>query len=162
MKAKAAAERKKLEQVKLVQQQKEEEQKKKSQEKATTYIQKMNQEMDQFSVTLNKKHFDQALSIRDQAKQDGVEDIPIRVHAGEIYKKSFTFPQIAHNDFAVEQFETLSIAEANLNNDPSNETQFEAFVRTADDVANNLKERYKDQWVDPKDDRGTQKKEEAE
>lgn len=88
--------------------------------------------------------------------------MPIRVHAGEIYKKSFTFPQIAHNDFAVEQFETLSIAEANLNNDPSNETQFEAFVRTADDVANNLKERYKDQWVDPKDDRGTQKKEEAE
>jgi len=33
------------------------------------------------------------------------------VHTSEVYKKSFTFPQIAHNDYAVEQFETLNIAE---------------------------------------------------
>lgn len=35
-------------------------------------------------------------------------------------------------------------------------------MKTADDVAMNLKERYKDQWVDPKDDRGMPKKEETE
>jgi len=93
---------------------------------------------------------------------DGLEDMPIKVHAGDIYKKSFTFPQIAHNDYAVEQFETLSIAEANLDNDPNSLTAYDAFVKTADDVAQNLKERYKDQWVDPKDDRGTAKKEETE
>ena len=29
----------------------------------------------------------------------------------------------------------------------------ETFLKTADEVANNLKERYKDQWIDPKDDR---------
>jgi len=29
----------------------------------------------------------------------------------------------------------------------------ESFLRTADEVANNLKDRYKEQWVDPKDDR---------
>jgi hypothetical protein len=29
------------------------------------------------------------------------------------------------------------------------------FLKTADEVATNLKERYKDQWVDPKDDRFT-------
>ena len=81
----------------------------------------------------------------------------INVHAGDIYKKSFTFPQIAHNDFAVEQFEALSIAEANLKNDPTNENTYNAFVKTADDVAQNLKERYRDQWVDPKDDRGIAK-----
>lgn len=117
----------------------------------------MAKELDQFSVTLNKKHFEAAVQIRDEAKQAGVEDLPIKVHAGDIYKKSFTFPQIAHNDFAVEQFETLSIAEQNLNNDPGSETNFEAFVKTADDVALSLKERYKDQWVDPKDDRGVKK-----
>jgi len=72
---------------------------------------KMQKELDQFSVTLNKKHFDAAMQVKEEAKQVGVEDIPIKVHAGEIYKKSFTFPQIAHNDFAVEQFETLAIAE---------------------------------------------------
>ena len=30
----------------------------------------------------------------------------------------------------------------------------ENFLKSADEVASNLKERYKDQWVDPKDDRG--------
>ena len=29
----------------------------------------------------------------------------------------------------------------------------ENFLRTADEVAHNLAERYKEQWVDPKDDR---------
>ena len=102
------------------------------------------------------------MQLKSEAKEAGLDDIPIRVHAGDIYKKSFTFPQIAHNDFAVEQFETLSIAEAHLNNDPQNENSYEAFVRTADDVAQNLKERYKDQWIDPKDDRGTAKQEATE
>lgn len=123
---------------------------------------KMNQLMDQFSVTLNKKHFNAAMQVRDEAKSEGLEDISLRVHASDIYKKSFTFPQIAHNDYAVEQFETLGIAEQNLNNDPSNDQVYEAFVKTADEVAQNLKERYKDQWVDPKDDRGTAKKEDTE
>lgn len=47
-----------------------------------------------------------------------------------------------------------------MNNDPNNNEAYEAFVKTADDVALNLKERYKEQWVDPKDDRGAAKKEE--
>jgi hypothetical protein len=48
-----------------------------------------------------------------------------------------------------------------LNNDPTNDNSYEAFVKTADEVAQNLKERYKDQWVDPKDDRGTAKKDDT-
>lgn len=47
----------------------------------------------------------------------GMEEEPIRVHTAEIFKNSFTFPQIANNDYAVEQFETLNIAEQNLAND---------------------------------------------
>jgi len=31
-----------------------------------------------------------------------------------------------------------------------------SFLTTANDVAANLKDRYKDQWVDPKDDRTTE------
>lgn len=79
----------------------------------------------------------------------------MKVHALDIYKKSFTFPQIAHNDYAVEQFESLAAAEQNLNNDPLSSDVYENFIRTADEVANNLKDRYKDQWVDPKDDRNS-------
>jgi hypothetical protein len=29
-------------------------------------------------------------------------------------------------------------------------------LKTADEVANNLKDRYKDQWIDPKDDRNSE------
>lgn len=83
------------------------------------------------------------------------DEFPLSVHTVDIYKKSFTFPQIAHNDYAVEQFESLSVAEQNLNNDPTNETQYDNFIKAANDVASNLKERYKDQWIDPKDDRAS-------
>lgn len=114
---------------------------------------KINQEMENFSVTLNKKHFDAALKMQIEMKEKGYGDIPLKIHSSDVYKKSFTFPQIAHNDFAIEQLESLSIAEQNLNKDPSNDTLFENFVSTANDVAQHLTERYKEQWVDPKDDR---------
>jgi hypothetical protein len=49
----------------------------------------------------------------------------------------------------------LAVAEQNLNNDPAGENQFDNFLKTADEVAQNLKDRYKDQWIDPKDDRAS-------
>ena len=61
------------------------------------------------------------------------------IHTVDTYKKSFTFPQIAHNDYAVEQFEALSVAEQNLNNDPSNDTSYENFIKVSNEVASNLK-----------------------
>lgn len=115
----------------------------------------MNLELDQFSVSLNKKHFENAVQLKEQIKTDSGEDIPLKIHTMDVYKKSFTFPQIAHNDFAVEQFESLAVTEQNLNNDPTSDNTFDNFIKTADEVANNLKDRYKDQWVDPKDDRNS-------
>lgn len=117
---------------------------------------KINQLMENFSVTLNKKHFEAAIKLQNEVKEKGFGEIPLKVHSSDIYKKSFTFPQIAHNDFAVEQLESLSISEQNLNKDPANDTLFENFIATANEVANNLSNRYKEQWVDPKDDRNTE------
>lgn len=122
---------------------------------------KLNQELDSFSVTLNKKHYDAALQVRDEIKANNFEEPSMKVHTMDIYKKSFTFPQIAHNDYAVEQFDALNVAEQNLNADPQSESQMESFLKTADEVANNLKDRYKEQWVDPKDDRNTSSEWEA-
>lgn len=115
----------------------------------------MNKELEQFSVTLSKKHFDAAIQVREELVADGFSDVPFKIHTNDIYKKSFTFPQIAHNDYAVDQFESLAIAEQNLNNDPNSDNQFDQFLKSADEVAANLKDRYKDQWVDPKDDRAS-------
>jgi len=102
----------------LVQKQKQAAESAKKEEKHTKMIEKMSQELDQFSVTLNKKHFDQALAAREEIKQAGFEEPSVKVHTRDIYMKSFTFPQIAHNDYAVEQFDALSAAEQNLNTDP--------------------------------------------
>lgn len=113
----------------------------------------MNQELDQFSVTLNKKHYEAALAIKEEIKNAGFEDPAFKVKTVNVYKKQFTFPQIANNDYAVEQFETLAIAEQNLNNDLGSDIGMNNFLKAADEVAHNLTERYKEQWVDPKDDR---------
>jgi len=147
-KAKAEAEKKK----------KEEEEKriadeKKKDEKHQEMLKKMNQEVASFSVSLNKKHFDEAVALKNKINKAGFEDPKLNINTLATYKKSFTFPQIANNDYAIEQFESLSVAEANLNNDLTNEQTFDAFVSSADQTAHNLTERYKDQWIDPKDDR---------
>ena len=94
--------KKKAEALKLVQEQNKAAEKAKKMEKVNQMSERMTKELDQFSVTLNKKHFEAAMQVREEAKQAGLEDLAIKVHAGDIYKKSFTFPQIAHNDFAVE------------------------------------------------------------
>lgn len=94
--------------------------------------------------------------MKEELHNDGFDDVQFKVHTNDIYKKSFTFPQIAHNDYAVDQFESLAIVEQNLNNDPANDNQFDQFLKTADEVAANLKDRYKDQWIDPKDDRASE------
>lgn len=62
----------------------------------------MKNEIDSFSVSLNKKHFDKAVKIRDEIKEAGFEEPKFLLNTMDVYKKQFTFPQIANNDFAVE------------------------------------------------------------
>jgi hypothetical protein len=62
----------------------------------------MKQEIDSFSVSLNKKHFDEAVKIKDEIKEGGFEEPSIMINTMDVYKKQFTFPQIANNDYAVE------------------------------------------------------------
>lgn len=112
---------------------------------------KLQKELEQFSVTLNDKHYTNAVQIMDQIKESGYPEPKFTVNTSEIFKGQFTFPQIAHNDFAVEQLEELSIHEENLKKDPENEKMKEEFVQSAEDIAGKLKERYGEQWVNPRD-----------
>lgn len=68
-----------------------------------------------------------------------------------MYKNSFTFPQIALNDYAAEQLQSLKNAESTLNQDLSNQLALTTFYNTAHQVAANLGERYEKQWVSPSD-----------
>jgi membrane protein involved in colicin uptake len=94
-------------------------------EKHSSNLTKLNEELDSFSVNLNQKHYKAAIALRDEIKSAGFEDPAFKVHTTNVYKKSFTFPQIANNDYAIEQFEALSVAEVNLNNDVTNEPAME-------------------------------------
>lgn len=77
--------------------------------------------MERFSVNLNEKHLDQAKKLlkefqsNQEFKDAELEEPTLNVHASEIYKKSFTFPQIALNDYAAEQLQSLKNAESTLN-----------------------------------------------
>lgn len=89
---------------------------------------KLNKEVDSFSVSLNRKHFDEAVQLKEKMSKSGFEDSKLKIDTLGVYKKSFTFPQIANNDYAIEQFESLAVAEANLNNDLSNDNVYDAFI----------------------------------
>jgi hypothetical protein len=52
----------------------------------------MGKELDQFSVTLNKKHFDSAVQIKSEAQEKGINDVNIQIRTCDMFKKSFTFP----------------------------------------------------------------------
>ena len=47
----------------------------------------MKQEIDSFSVSLNKKHFDQAVKIKDEMKEEGMEEPKFLINTMEVYKK---------------------------------------------------------------------------
>lgn len=71
-------------------------------------------EVNQFSTTLNPNHLYQAIFLQGEINdnkdltQVGYKAPNIEVHTVEAFKKSFTFPQIALNDFAVTQLQNLS------------------------------------------------------
>lgn len=66
----------------------------------------INQEMDEFSTSLNPNHIYQAIFLQGEIDSNkdlinaGYKAPKINVHTVDTFKKSFTFPQIALNDFA--------------------------------------------------------------
>ena len=68
-------------------------------------------EIDLFSVSLNQDHYNKALKLYQESKADlekaGFQMPSLGVHTCETYKAGFTFPQIALNDYAVEQINLL-------------------------------------------------------
>jgi hypothetical protein len=68
----------------------------------------------------------------------GLTEPENKVHTSEVFKNSFTFPQIAFNDFAQEQLSKLSKSEQELNNNLHAQDTVNAFVETAKKVSKEL------------------------
>ena len=69
----------------------------------------------------------------------------------------FAFPQMANNDYALDLFEQLENTETNLAQNPDNEVMKENFVKTSVYVASQLKDRYGEQWINPRDNKDDDK-----
>lgn len=62
--------------------------------------------MDKFSVNLNVDHLNKAIQIQkdiagnEDFSSAGFKNPDFKVHTSDVFKNSFTFPQISLNDFA--------------------------------------------------------------
>jgi hypothetical protein len=113
--------------------------------------------MDQFSTSLNPNHIYQAIFLQKEIAGNkdlttaGYKAPDINVHTTDAFKKAFTFPQIALNDYASTALENLRDQETALNKalSVSNKDGVENFIQLAKATSQNLKSRYGDQWINP-------------
>lgn len=92
------------------------------------------------------------MEVKNQLISDGVDKsklADIKVQTLSLFKKQFEFPSIAKNEYSQEQFDQLEIAERNLNSNPENKDLQKAFIKTAQQVKSNFKEKYGETWTDP-------------
>lgn len=110
---------------------------------------------EKFSKNLSEEDFDGSVKIRNELiEEDGqsADDLSkYKISTVEIFKKQFSFPEVAKNDFSSGVLEELEISQKNLNSNLENVDLFNNFVETADKVKKQLKEKYGDQWTDPID-----------
>jgi hypothetical protein len=113
--------------------------------------------MEDFSSSLNPNHLYQAIFLQGEINSSndltkaGFKAPDVNIHTVDSFKKAFTFPQIALNDYAQDQLATLKEKEDMLNKDLNlgNKGGLDSFVELAKLTSNNLKKKYGDQWINP-------------
>jgi hypothetical protein len=123
----------------------------------TQVLGQIGKEMEEFSTSLNPNHLYQAIFLQGEIssnsdlKKAGFNAPAIDIHTVDTFKKAFTFPQIALNEYAQDQLVTLKEKEEMLNKDLNlgNKGGLDSFVELAKLTSLNLKKKYGDQWVNP-------------
>lgn len=115
----------------------------------------MKDAFNKFSLSLKKDDLTKLIEIKtDLIENDHVpkENLDkLRVNTNSLFKKGFSFPEVAKNDFATELFDELEITEKNFNANLDNDDLYKSFVQTCEKVKDTLKNKYGDQWTDPAD-----------
>lgn len=95
-----------------------------------------------FSLSLKKDDLDKLLELKsdlienDHVPKDQLDKL--KVNTNSLYKKGFSFPEVAKNDFATELFDELEIAEKNFNANMDNDDLYKSFTQTCEKVKNTL------------------------
>jgi len=108
--------------------------------------------MEDFSSSLNPNHLYQAIFLQGEITSSndlskaGFKAPNVNIHTVDSFKKAFTFPQIALNEYAQDQLTTLKEKEEMLNKDLNlgNKGGLDSFVELAKLTSNNLKKKYGD------------------
>ena len=85
-----------------------------------------------FSLSLKKDDLDKLLEIKtdlidnDHVPKDQLDKL--KVNTNSLFKKGFSFPEVAKNDFATELFDELEISEKNFNANLDNDDLYKTFV----------------------------------
>ena len=78
------------------------------------------------------------------------KDIETHVDVASLMRAGFNeFPQIAHNDFAVDQINSINAYQENLNADIENYKMANNLIAQTQTVSEKLKDQYKDYWQNP-------------
>lgn len=116
-------------------------------------IDEMNALVVKFERTQKIEEYQQIKDMHSELKNKyhlKAEDIQTHVDVVSLMKQGFdAFPQIAHNDFAVDQMNAINAYQDNLNANIENVSLAQAFVGEVQTISEKLKDEYKDYWANP-------------
>ena len=123
----------------------------KSQEKRDldNKISEMNHQWSMFCLTLDADKWTKAQEMWVALEKDGHAQPLLKANTKQLYAKGFKFEDTARNDYAVDQLNTLDIAQTNLNANADNRRLLGQFIATAQQTAQNLKAKYGQYWDNP-------------
>merc|ERR1719329_492263 len=101
-------------------------------------------ELDYFSRSFDRKHYDNAMKIYDElAKQFG--QIPkLSVHTWELYDAAFSFPRVRRYDLVQQHMDLIQHFEDNLNQNMSNGQLVSNFIKVCKDAQAAFNAKYHD------------------
>ena len=109
----------------------------------------LDKELDYFSRTFDKVHYDTAMTIYNELKAQG-KDPKVSVHTWELYDKAFSFPRIRRYGLVQEHMDVLEHFQDNLNQNFTNGQAVDNFIRVGLEAQAALNHKYSDgEFSDP-------------
>ena len=96
-------------------------------------------QMDQFSRTCKREHYNNAVSIAEGLKTD----LP-KVNSWELLDKAFSFSRVRRYDFVNDNMDMLEHFQDNLNMNRANQGNVANFIRVCETVNKNFSQKYGD------------------
>ena len=107
-------------------------------------------ELDYFSRNFDMKHYNNAVTIFNELKKNGSGDPKLHFNTWELYDKSFAWPKVRHYPIVEDHLNQIEHFQDNLNLNPTNMHNVEAFVKAGKEAQSVIGEKYHNgEWTDP-------------